>query len=282
MTAGPVVTRAPGLQEREPDRWMRRRRLIENGLAIAVPVVLLLLWQVGVWVGLIDRRFFGSPVTVVQTAIRLLGDGQLLAHLGVSVRRLLIGYACGVLAGVPVGLLLGQFRLLRAAFEPLINALYVVPKLAILPILLLTLPGKETPIVTLVAIAVFFIMALSALAAALMTPAGYIDAANSFQASRRVMFWRVVLPNALPQIFAALRIAAGAAVLMLVGAEFVTAGSGIGYFVWHSWSLFMADQMYVGIVAIALLGVVFAALVSLAERIAVPWARTGGFRGEGG
>ncbi len=276
-----MVLREPGPQERDARRWQQRRWLIERSLAAGVPLVLLALWQAGVWAGTIDRRFFGSPVTVVQTALRLIETGTLQSHLEASVYRLLMGYGIGVAIGIPVGLVLGQIRLARAAFEPLLNALYVVPKLALLPILLLLLPGREGPLITLVAVAVFFIMAISSLAAALMTPAGYIDVARSFTASRWVMFRRVVFANALPQIFAALRLASGAAVLMLVGSEFVAASSGIGYLVWHSWSLFLADQMYVGIITIALLGVLFSALIGVLERFSVPWAASEGFKGNG-
>jgi NitT/TauT family transport system permease protein/sulfonate transport system permease protein len=247
-------------------------------LAIVAPAVLLILWQVGVWVGYIDSRFFGSPVTVVTTGSALIADGQLIGHIRDSVYRMLAGYVLGAGCGVLVGLLLGQIRTLRVAFEPLIDALYVVPKLSFLPILLLLIPGRELPIILLVAVSTFFVVALGSLSAALMTPPGYIDVANSFGASRWFMFWRVVFPSSLPQVFGSLRLASGAAVLMLVGAEFVVGNSGVGYLVWHSWSLFLASQMYVGIVVIALLGVIFTALVTWTEGRIIPWAHRGGFQ----
>lgn len=275
--AAEAVVRRPGRRELFPERWLRRRKISDRVLASIPPLALLALWQGGVSLGYIDSRFFGSPINVLTTARTLLLDGELFQSLFDSVIRLVAGYVLGAAFGIVIGLALGQVRALRVAFEPFINALYVIPKLALLPILLLLIPGKEAPMIVLVAVAVFFVMSLSALSAAVMTPAGFIDVANSFSASRMTLFCKVVFPNSLPQLFSGLRLASGAAVLMLVGAEFVVGSSGLGYLVWHSWSLFLASQMYVGIVMIALLGVVFTLLINFIERRVIPWSHAGGF-----
>jgi sulfonate transport system permease protein len=274
------VTRQPGPAEANPRRWLRQQRWLERGLAISAPVALLLIWQICADQGVIDERFFGSPSAVVTDGIALIRDGELQRHLLTSTVRVLIGYAAGATAGLAAGLLLGYSRLLRATFEPLLNALYVVPKLAVLPILLLAFGIGELPKVVLIAIAVFFIVALSSLSAALLTPKGFIEVAESFNASRWRVFRQVILPNALPQVFAALRLASGMAVLMLVGVEFVNAQTGLGYLIWHSWSLFLAGQMYVGIVTVAVFGVVFSSLVKWIGQLVVPWAPRGDARDE--
>lgn len=275
-----AVVRRPGTTELDPQRWLRRQRWLMRLLAIATPVLLLAAWEVSARVGVVDARFFGSPWGVAQEAVRLVEEGQLQEHLLASVGRVLGGYALGSAVGLAVGLLLGYSRILRAMFEPLLSALYVVPKLAILPILLLLFGLGELPKVLAIAIAVFFIVCLSSISAALLTPRGMVEVAESFAASRLRIFWQVVIPHSLPPVFSALRLASGIAVLMLVAVEFVNARDGLGYLIWHSWTLFLASQMYVGIVTVALFGVVFSFTVKWIGHRLAPWAPHGDIRDE--
>jgi ABC-type nitrate/sulfonate/bicarbonate transport system permease component len=176
-----------------------------------------------------------------------------------------------VLSGGVVGFLLGSSRLARAAFEPTLNALYTVPKLALLPLLLLIFGIGEEPKIILIAMTVFFFMWISTMEAVATLSEGYGEAARSFRAGWWTRFRHVTFPAVLPQIFVAMRVSAGVAVLVLVGAEFVQGGNGIGYLIWNSWSLFLADRMYVGITVVALMGVVFSAVIAAVGRAVMPW-----------
>src|SRR6185312_14643218 len=123
---------------------------------------------------------------------------------------------------------------------------YTVPKLAILPLLLLILGIGEAPKLTLIAVTVFFIVLINTNGALEAVPPAHVEAGRSFGLNRIDMIRHIILPAASPQIFVGLRIAAGMAVLALVGAEFVAAESGLGYLIWNSWNLGIPSYMYIG------------------------------------
>jgi sulfonate transport system permease protein len=104
-------------------------------------------------------------------------------------------------------------------------------------------------------------------------PAPYVEAARSFDASRWQMLRYVTLPAALPQMFVALRLSAGASVLVMVAAEYVNGKSGIGFFIFNSWQLFATKQMYVGIITVAVAGALFTLLVSGIASYFTRWQR---------
>ena len=234
--------------------------------------MLISLWQLCAAQGLIDTRFFPAPSQIVTTAQRMITDGTLFSDVWTTLRALLTGFAGGVVVGVATGVLLALSWPIRAGFEPLFNALYTVPKLAILPLLLLIFGLGETPKMILVGIGVFFIMWISTIEAVSDIPEGYIEAAQSFGVRGWDRFVNVTLPAVLPRIFTGLRLAIGNAVLIVVGIEFVNGDAGIGYRIWHSWSLFVADQMYVGIVTVALLGFSLALVIRTVARLVIPWS----------
>lgn len=263
---------APGAAERDPGRYLAKRRLVEQILAWLVPAVLLAAWQVAAMADMIDVRFFPAPTTILDSSIDLIKSGRLQSEIWVSTKRIMLGFVLGVLSGVVAGLLLGVFRTLRAALEPTLMALYTVPKLALLPLLLLIFGLGDTPKVFIVAISVFFFMWINVMESIISTPKGYVEAMQSFEASRWAMFRYVYLPHALPNMFVSMRLCAGIAILVMVGIEFVQGGDGIGFLIWNSWSLFIAKQMYVGIVTVALMGLAFSIIVKAIGRRVVPWA----------
>jgi NitT/TauT family transport system permease protein/sulfonate transport system permease protein len=269
-----VVTRRPGPAEVDPVRFLKRRRRTDNLLRFGVPVLLIIAWQLFSMAEVLDPRFFPAPTEIARALVDALKSGVLQDAVWVSVRRMLIGYALGSAVGILVGFALGVVRPLRIAFEPILSALYTVPKLAILPLLLLIFGLGDTPKILLIAMSVFFIVSISTTAAVWGLSESYREPARSFGATPLKAFGHVLLPAVLPEIFVALRIAAGTAVLVLVGIEFVQGGEGIGWLIWNSWQLFLADRMYVGIVTVAVIGVIFQTLVKWIGRLLTPWAST--------
>jgi ABC-type nitrate/sulfonate/bicarbonate transport system permease component len=265
------VIRRPAAPDLDPARFRRRRRRLELTLAWTTPVVLLLLWQWASSAGALDDRFFPPPTRIWDAAVELHRDGALWEDAWASSRRVLWGYFLGCALGVLCGIPLGWSRLARAATEPLVYALWTVPKLALLPLLLLIFGLNETPIIVLILINCFFLVLIPTMAAIRSVPHSYREAALSFRASRWDMLRHVIMPAATPQIFVSLRLAAGASILVMVGAEFVQGRSGLGYLIWHSWSLFLADRMYVGIVFVAISGALFTMLVAAVGRRLTPW-----------
>lgn len=267
-----IIRRLPGPAERDPKGHQARRRWLERSLAVGIPVILLAMWQWTSHAKLINPQFFPPPTAIWDSAVSMVRSGTLQSNLWVSTRRVLEGFALGVGSGVLVGLLMGMSRTIRAALDGLLSALYTVPKLALLPLLLLIFGIGETPQVLVIALTVFFFMWISTMAAIIEVNEGYREAVRSFGGNQFQLFRHALLPAALPQIFVGLRISAGVSVLVMVGTEYVEGNSGIGHLIWFSWSLFLASQMYVGIVMVALMGLVFTMIVRAIGQWVSPWA----------
>ncbi|MFE9778512.1 ABC transporter permease [Streptomyces sp. NPDC005775] len=267
-----VLVRRPGPRELHPVRTHRRRRTLEIALAVAVPLLLVLLWQLAAARSWIDERVYPAPSTILADGWDRAADGELWPDVWATLKRVLGGYAIGTVAGYALGLLMGSLALVRAALEPLLDALYVVPKLALLPVFLNMFGLGEGPQIALVAATVFFFVWISTMAAVLAVPTGHRDAGQVFGASPWQMFRHILLPASLPAVLVGARIAAGVAVLVIVASEQIAAADGLGHLIFDSRALFQNDVMFVGIVCVAVLGVVFSEVVRIAGRLLTPWA----------
>jgi len=245
----------------------------ERLVAIFSPIALLIVWQAGSWVGLVDGRFVPSPVSIAAAAYGLVVTGELFTHLQSSLARLLIGFAVGAVPGIVIGLIMGLSRWVRAAVDPLVSALYPIPKIAILPLVMLYFGIGEMSKIVLVAISVIFLVLINTVAGVLALDPIYFDVAKNYGAPRRKLFLRVIIPGALPFIFVGLRLGIGVALIVIVAAEFVAARSGIGFLIWTSWEVMRIENMFVGIIVITILGLAFTLLLKEMERWALPWRR---------
>jgi NitT/TauT family transport system permease protein len=201
----------------------------------------------------------------------LIESGELAVNTGVTLMRVLAGYVIGAVPAIVVGLLMAMFRPVRIFFDPLIAALFPIPKIALMPLLLLALGFGDASKIALVAIAVFFPVTVNTYVGAANIEKIYWDVAKNYGASQTVLFTRVVFFGALPMIFAGLRIALAVSFIVLVAAEFVATKSGLGYMIWNSWELLQVDIMFVGIVTIGVLGLLSSALFQELERKVIPW-----------
>lgn len=223
-------------------------------LRLVSPFLLLGLWEILARTGVLDRRFFPPPSEVVDSALHLVKDGSLFAAAVESLHRLLLGYGIGAVCGIAVGLWLGLSRWSRALIEPWMMITYPIPKLAVYPLLVLIVGLGDLPIIILLAIAVFYIVAMNSLAGVLAIKPVVLDVARDCRASFLQSFWTIALPASLPHIFTGLEVSLGIAYVMLVAAEFVGAKAGLGSIIWSSWQLFDVAPMYVAIVAVSTLG----------------------------
>lgn len=267
-----VIEITPGPEEVDPAGAARRRAIVEVGLAVAVPVVLFLWWQLASSGHYLDPRTHPAPSTIFSTARDLIADGDLWSDTFVTMRRVVLGWTIGGVGGIALGLLMGANRLLRKALEPTLDALYVVPKLALLPVLLTIFGLGEGPKVALVSITVFFFVWISTMTAVMSVAEGYRETGQAFGTTRRQMFRHVLVPAALPQVLVGLRVAAGVAVLVIVAAEYIVGTDGLGYLIFNAHALGLNAEMYVGIVVVAVFGVAFAELIRQCGRRLVPWA----------
>lgn len=270
-TGAEAAAPAAGMAGARRPRRRPARRPPDLLLAVLTPLALLLLWELLVRAGRLDGRFFPPPTRIFEAARTLAERGDLALHLRASLGRIVAGFAIGAAIGVPVGLLLGTFRLLRVMFDPILSALYVIPKIAILPLIMLIFGLGESTKIVIVALSVFFVVAINSLAGVRQVEPVLIEAGRNFGARGLRMFRHVILPGALPSIFTGLRLGAGTALLVIVAAEFVAANEGIGFLIWRSWTTLAADRMFVGLATIAALGIVFSWGLARAGRLIMPW-----------
>jgi ABC-type nitrate/sulfonate/bicarbonate transport system permease component len=240
-------------------------------LGMAGMAALLLAWEALARSGLVSPLFLPAPSACALEAWRLTVSGALLRHTLTSLQRILAGYALGAVTGIVVGVGTGFFGRVRALGIPLINATYPIPKIAILPLMILWLGIGEAPKVAVIAIGVFFPMAINTHAGIAECDPSLLRVGISFGASRWTLVRSVLLPAALPMIFAGLRLSAGISLLLVVSAELIAADSGLGFFILNAADLLQTQDLMVGLVVLSLLGLLFNALISLAERAVVRW-----------
>ena len=254
-----------------PDRTRaleRRAHPVVRVLALAGVVVL---WELVTRTGWVPALFLPSPSGVIESGVEMLASGELLVHVATSLRRLLLGFGLGALLGVSVGLAVGFFSLAEAVGTPLIAATFPIPKIALLPLLILWLGIGEASKVAVITLGVFFPMAINTYTGVRNADPLLIRAAVSFGAGRFSLIRKVMLPSALPMIFAGLKLGAGTALLLLVAAEMIAANAGIGFLVLHAQNLMETTKLMVGIVLLSFLGIVSHWLLVRLERLAIPW-----------
>jgi ABC-type nitrate/sulfonate/bicarbonate transport system permease component len=281
-----VETREPGARahvERFSAREERPRRLdratIERALSVLSPLILLGVWELLAYVHVIDTRFFPSPSKIFGAMWQMVlpsaqfPGGELWFHVLVSLQRITIGFIIGAVPAVLVGVAMGLFSPIRAVIQPLIDATFPIPKVALLPLFIMIFGIGEESKYAIIATAVIYLVLINTVAGVRNIDRIYLDVGKNFHASRRMMFTDIALPGALPMIVTGLKLGMGVALLVIVTAEFVGAKSGIGYLIWTSWQVFQVEKMYVGLLVIAIVGFATAILLNWVERTIVPWKR---------
>src|SRR5437870_4773622 len=172
-------------------------------LYLISPIGLLMVWQLLLMAGFGDRRFIPAPTDIAVRFWRLLENGELALHTGVTLLRVFAGFVIGAVPAVAMGLLMAMFKPVRIFFDPLIAALFPIPKIALMPLLLLAFGFGDASKIALVAIAVFFPVIVNTFVGAANIEKIYWDVAKNYGASQTVMFTRIEFFGALPTIFAA-------------------------------------------------------------------------------
>jgi len=249
----------------------RRLKSRDVTLAIATPLVLLAAWEIAAATGFIDPRLFSPPSAIAVRGAEMVASGELFGHVFATVARLATGLVIGAVAGILAGLVMGVWRPVRAAFEPMFTALYALPKIAILPLLLLIFGLTETPKILAVVISVFFVVQINTLSGIIQIDGRITEAARAYKATGWRLFRYVLLPAALPAIMTGLRVSAGMAVIVITAVEFVASNNGLGYLIWNSWQLFQPSTMFVGLITVSIIGALITGAIILLERAMLPW-----------
>jgi NitT/TauT family transport system permease protein len=268
--AGAAVARVRDRSGAERRRRGLSRPATERTVSLLAPLALLLVWEVLVRVGILDRRFFPAPSSIVGTFVTL-ARTTLPGHVMVSLSRAAVGFVIGAAPAVLLGVAVGLIPIVRAGVQPIVGALFAIPKTAILPLVLLVFGLGEQSKWAIIAIGVFFPVLISTAAGVADIERIYLDVGRNFGAGRLATLWTIALPGALPVIMAGIRVGWGVSLLLLVTAEMSASKSGLGYLIWQSWQTYTIEEMYVGLVTIAVIGIVSFWLLDLLEGWLVPW-----------
>ncbi|MFJ3877090.1 ABC transporter permease [Streptomyces sp. NPDC090077] len=284
-TAGPDRLGTPGPDRdpagaASPGRGRLREALRWGALRTCALAVLLGAWQAvvsaEVWPpvlvpppGEVWRQFVLA--STVHDGVRGYGGHLLVEHLGVSLGRIGTGSAYAVLAGVPLGLLIGTVRPLAVVLEPAVTFLRTLPPLAYLSLLVIWFGIDEAPKIWLLVIAALPPIAAATAAAVRTVPGHLVEAARALGSGPVALLLSVRLPSALPEILTGVRIAVGVAYTSVVAAETVNGVPGIGGMIRDAQRYNQTALVIAGILAIGLSGIALDALLRLVERIGVPW-----------
>lgn len=249
----------------------RRAALGRRALSLATPPLLLLVWEVLVRIGMLDHRFFSRPSDVFVTFANMLADGTLLTNVAVTLQRVVVGFTAGAAVALVVGTLMGLSPWVRAALNPLVAALYPIPKIALFPLVLIIFGLGETSKIIIIAIGVFFPVLVNTLLGVLSIPRIFFEVADNFGATGYRFYRSIVAPGALPAIFSGIKLGAGMSLLVIVAAEFVGSADGLGALIWSAWQTYQIDRMYAGLVTISLLGYAILTALDEIERFVIPW-----------
>lgn len=268
-----IDTRALAGKMARPKRRGLSEAQVERLMSIGSPLFLLLLWELAADFHMIDVRFFPAPSKIFGTFVTLAENGQLWKHLWASMQRLFWGFLFGGIPALALGVAMGLNRTLRAIIDPIVSATYPIPKSAILPLILLVFGLGEGSKIVMVAIGIFYPILINSMAGVLEIPKIYFDVGRNFKAGRWQIFRTVALPGALPLIMTGVKLGVGMGLILIAIAEMVGAKSGLGYMIWNAWEILSVETMYVGLIVIALLGLLFSFVVTEIERVLVPWKR---------
>lgn len=240
----------------------------------AVPALLLLIWEVVSVAGLVDSYFLPPPHRVLEAGWAQLASGTLVADVGVSLYRLLSGYALGAAAGIVLGVATGRSALLGDLLDPLIQALRPISPIALLPLAIVYLGIGDFEKIVLIAYSTFFPVVVNTYFGVRGVDPVVVMAARTLGATRRRdMLREIILPAAMPHIFSGLRVSLGISFIVIIAAEMVAARSGLGFRILDAERIFQLDVVYVGIVVISLLGLLFDGIFMRVRRRLLPWYR---------
>lgn len=240
-------------------------------VSVTTVFFLFVIWEVVCRSGVVSELFLPAPTSILLTGWDMLMSGELIVNGKASLIRIVIGFLVGSIAGVLLGLFLGFSKLADAMGNPVIYALYPIPKLALLPLIILWLGIGELSKISIISLGVFFPVVINTYSGVKNLDPLLIKVAVSFKTTKSKIIRKVILPGAMPVIFAGLKLAAGTALLLLVAAEMIAAKEGIGAMILHYGDLMLTTKLMVGILTLSLIGVIFNHFLQWVERRVIPW-----------
>jgi len=251
---------------RRQARWRLR-----SWLPALIVLCTLTVWEWSVHSGRLSALFFPAPSVVVMTIVRLLRSGELVTHTRATLLRVVFGLVLGGVPGLLVGLAMGWWRPLRDALDPLVAAVHPLPKIAVLPLIMIIFGiGKSSKVVA-IAVGTFFPMLINSMAGVRQLSPIHFEVAENYGANPLQVLTRVVIPGSLPLVLVGARLAVNIALLFTIAVELVSAREGLGEMIWLAWQTLRTEDLYASLAVIGALGIVFNLLLQFLAKRLVPW-----------
>jgi NitT/TauT family transport system permease protein len=253
--------------------WYQSATLKLQAVSVAGVLFTIFAWELLVRTGLLDTRFFPAPSAVLLGLGELLASGVLLRETTSTLGRLLLGFAIGSGLGIAAGFVMAASTVARAALYPLFAATFPIPKLALLPLMMMLLGVGEESKIAMVALSAFYLLPLNVMAAIGSIEPIYLQVVKNLGVSRWLYWKTVALPYALPMIVAGLRAAWSISLIVIIATEMLMSRNGLGFMIWKSGQVFDVVTMFSTFIAIGTLGYLSHVLLDAVTRWLVPWQR---------
>ncbi|OMQ23878.1 MULTISPECIES: ABC transporter permease [Rhodococcus] len=254
-------------------RSASRLRIVGTSGTLISLTVGLVIWQ------LLSMRYDPStlpgPQSTARAAWDLIEDGTLLDSTIASMKRIAIGWALGVIVGVPVGLVVGEIPWVRRLLDPYLQFFRFVPPISLVTLAIIWFGIGESSKIFLIFYTTVFVIVLNTVAGTLSVDQSRIQAARTFGANRFQVLTTIILPSVIPHIVVGARLAMGNSFLTIVSAEIVAAQVGLGSLIWTARNYGQTEWVFVGIITLGLLGLIIDSAIrwisrTLLSRFEVP------------
>ncbi len=250
-------------------RWYRGSEAFILG--VSGFVTFLIIWEVGSIAGVIEEFFFSRPTAILAAGIREVQIPRFWDDVRVSVFELVAGSGLALALGVPIGLAIGWYKRIGYVFDPWLNFFNALPRIALLPLVVLWLGlGIETKI-AIVFLGGFFSIVVPTAQGVKTVDRTMLDVGRSLRASQRRIFATIVLPSTVPFILAGVRLGIGRGLIGVVVAEFYAQTQGLGVIIIKSQQALLTDRMLFAILLFSIASIILAALVNVVERRVQRW-----------
>ena len=252
-----------------PAQRLRALLLSPNAIRTASVAVFFVIWEY--YGRRMDPIFMAPPSAIFEAAVTLIRSGALEKAMAQTLWPFAVGMALTVIVGILLGIVMAQWRMLEYVLDPFINALYAIPRIALVPLIILWAGLEFAGKVTILVSVAIFPITVNTYAGIRDVRGSMLEIGRAYGATEWQIFWKIVLPAAVPFIMAGVRLAVGLAIIGIIVAEFFTAISGLGGMIVEYANVFATAKLFVPIIVIALIGVVLTELVMWLERRISRW-----------
>jgi NitT/TauT family transport system permease protein len=248
--------------------YQRHEELILGGSAVFVVIAI---WQACWSAGWISPLFLSGPSAIAKQFIETLRHGTLLSDMAYSGRNFILGLLLAIIAGVVLGVIIGWYRRVRFLFDPFLNALYALPRIAMIPLIIIWFGIGIWSKVFIVFMSAFFPILVNTVGGMRTIDADLLRAARAFCATDWQIFKTIAIPGSVPFILTGIRQGVALGLIGVVVGEMFGGSQGIGFMVMYGGQTFATDTLFVGVILIALAGIVLTYLAEKLERRFSRW-----------